>query len=265
MNRIKDWNELTITDDYMFCKVMQNEKICRKMISLILGTSTERISKISYQETIDPGKQKGIRLDVLVKDGNGRVIDFEMQMTNQHNLPKRSRYYLSAIDVSELGLQAGQNYNQLAECYIVFICPFDFFGKGLPKYTMKTVCVESGDVFEDGVTKIILNSKAAGMENNRDLRGFLTLMNGEETKSDFALEIKDEINRIKNNVDWRTDYMILKAREMDLLEEGREEGREEERIQAIKKIRQHLKCSTVEAMDILGIPADLREKYADVH
>lgn len=55
-------------------------------------------------------------------------------------------------------------------------------------------------------------------------------------------------------------YMILKAREMDLLEEGREE----ERIQAIRKIRQHLKCSTVEAMDILGIPADLREKYADI-
>ena len=66
--------------------------------------------------------------------------------------------------------------------------------------------------------------------------------------------------------------MILKAREMDLLEEGREEGRvegreegrEEERIQAIRKIRQHLKCSTVEAMDILGIPADLRKKYADI-
>ena len=25
--KIKPWNELTITDDFMFCKVMQNEKI----------------------------------------------------------------------------------------------------------------------------------------------------------------------------------------------------------------------------------------------
>ena len=146
--KIKPWNELTITDDFMFCKVMQNEKICRKMISLLLGIVPGRIEQISYQETIDPGKQKGVRLDVLVRDGDGRVIDLEMQMTDQHNLQRRGRYYLSAIDVSDIGLLSGEEYSKLPECYIVFICPFDYLKKGLPVYTMRTVCLETGEVYE---------------------------------------------------------------------------------------------------------------------
>lgn len=225
--QIKEWEELTITDNFMFSKVMLNEKICRKMVSLILGVKLENIKEITYEEVINPGKNKGVRLDVMVIDDENRIIDFEMQVTNQHNLPKRGRYYLAAIDVSAIGLQAGESYSKLRDCYIVFICPFDYLGADLPRYTMKTICVETGEVYDDGVTKIVLNSKAASKEPDPDLKGFLDLMNNEETENEFASEIRKEISQVKDNVKWRSEYMVLKAHEMDMREEGRAEGLEE--------------------------------------
>lgn len=256
--KIKPWNELTITDDFMFCKVMQNEKICRKMISLLLGIEPGRIEQISYQETIDPGKQKGVRLDVLVRDGDGRVIDLEMQMTDQHNLQRRGRYYLSAIDVSDIGLLSGEEYSKLPECYIVFICPFDYLKKGLPVYTMRTVCLETGEVYEDGVTKLLVNSAAADREDNPDLKGFLDLMNSKDTDNSFAAEIREEIAQIKTNAEWRTEYMVLKAREMELREEGREEGRKEGRAEGRAEGRIDLLLSLVKDGVLSVVDAAMR-------
>ena len=202
---------------------------------------------------INPGLNKGVRLDVMVIDSENRVIDFEMQVTNQHNLAKRGRYYLSAIDVSEVGLQAGESYNKLRECYIVFICPFDYFGDNLPVYTMKTICVETGEVYQDGVTKIVINSKAASKVTNPDLKGFLDLMNNKATDNKFAAEIREEIALIKANVKWRSEYMVLKSHEMDIREESIELGKKEGKISTLIDLVRKKKLSITDAANELNI------------
>ena len=126
--------------------------------------------------------------------------------------------------MSEVGLQADESYNKLRECYIVFICPFDYFGENLPKYTMKTICVETGEVYQGGVTKLVINSKAASKVTDPDLKGFLDLMNNKATNNKFASEIKAEIALVKANVKWRSEYMVLKAHVMDIREESITEG-----------------------------------------
>lgn len=45
---------------------------------------------------------KSVRLDVYVEDDAGTVYDIEMQVTSNSNLPKRSRYYQSIIDLNSL-------------------------------------------------------------------------------------------------------------------------------------------------------------------
>lgn len=42
---------------------------------------------------------KSVRLDVYVSDDKGTVYDIEMQMTDTKELPKRTRYYQSMIDL----------------------------------------------------------------------------------------------------------------------------------------------------------------------
>lgn len=57
---------------------------------------------------------------------------------------KRSRYYQSIIDMSNLN--AGTEYDELKDTYIIFICLNDIFHKGLPVYSFENVCCEDKDI-----------------------------------------------------------------------------------------------------------------------
>ena len=48
----KRFDDLTITDDYMFCAVMQDKSICTTVLNMILADSIGQISDISYQKPL---------------------------------------------------------------------------------------------------------------------------------------------------------------------------------------------------------------------
>lgn len=51
MGRFKQWEELTIQDNFLFQKVMQNQRICKYLIEKILGI---RIEKTHFQKAKNP-------------------------------------------------------------------------------------------------------------------------------------------------------------------------------------------------------------------
>ena len=95
-----NWEELSISNDFIFGKVMQNAKLCKELLEIILGIKIDRVEYPEPQKSIDVGVDaKSVRLDVYVQDGKNSVYDIEMQTTDGPELPKRSRYYQGAIDV----------------------------------------------------------------------------------------------------------------------------------------------------------------------
>ena len=220
----KRFDDLTITDDYMFCAVMQDKSICTTVLNMVLADSIGPISDITYQKTFDQaGYAKGIRLDVWVTDSNGSVYDVEMQTTNQQDLAKRLRYYQSVIDVSSL--EKGGHYTDLPDSFIIFFCPFDYLNRGLPVYTFKTVCSEDNViVLADGVTKVIINSTAADKEPDPELKAFLEYMNGITSDSPFIRKVDRYIKELKENEERRKEYMLIQAFEMDARKDGIQQG-----------------------------------------
>ena len=222
----KSFDDLTIADDFMFCSVMQDPALCKKLLSIVLSDTIGTITGLKYQTTFEKGSSKGIRLDVWAGDDSGTLYDIEMQTTDQKNLAKRLRYYQSAIDVSTLS--KGSDYNDLPDTFIIFFCPFDYVNAGLPMYTFRTVCTQNAHLqLPDGTTKVILNSKAAGKEKNPELRAFLEDMNGKKSENAFVTELEQRIAEIKDNDQRRHDYMIMTAFEADAKRMGRLEGRRE--------------------------------------
>ena len=139
----KSFDELTIADDFMFCKVMQDEGICKEFLEMILADKIGKIAYLSSQDAITVGSEaKSIRLDLLVKDESGKSYDIEMQVANAHNLPKRMRYYQAAIDIAFL--DKGAHYKALNDCYIIFVCLFDAVGKEAPFTRLKTSALKTG-------------------------------------------------------------------------------------------------------------------------
>ena len=99
----KSFDDLTIVDDYMFYRVMEDTDICKILLNIVLRDKVEPITEIELQKTIaDGGRAKGVRFDVWAKSQNGSIYDIEMQAINKNDLAKRIRYYQSAIDISVL-------------------------------------------------------------------------------------------------------------------------------------------------------------------
>lgn len=126
-----EWEQLGISNDFLFGKIMRNPELCRELLQIILpGLEIDHIEYPEIQKSIIPDiDARSVRLDVYVRDNKDRVYDIEMQVTDTKELPKRSRYYQSIIDLQLI--DKGQSYKKLKQSYIIFICPFDLYGKGI--------------------------------------------------------------------------------------------------------------------------------------
>lgn len=231
----KSFDELTITDDYMFYRVMENIDICKTLLNIVLHDKIGTITDIQLQKTVtDAGNAKGVRFDVWAKDCDGTIYDVEMQAINKDDLAKRIRYYQSAIDVSVL--EKNQPYEDLPDSFIIFFCTFDYIGKGLPVYSFKTICTENTNIqLADGITKIIINSKAAEKEESSALKNFLQYMNGKVSDDHFIQKIEGRIKEVKMSEEMRREYMLINSFERDARNDGWKAGIQEGIQQGIQQ------------------------------
>ena len=220
----KSFDDLTIADDFMFCKVMQNEGICKEFLEMILSDKIGKIACLSPQNTVAAGiEAKSVRLDLLVKDETGKSYDIEMQVSNEHNLPKRMRYYQAAIDIAFL--DKGEHYKALNDSYIIFVCLFDAIGKGKPLYTFENICLEDRHTpLRDGTKKVIINAQAFRKAENKELKGFLEYVKTGTANTEYTGRIETMIQAVKHNEQARKEYRIVSAFEMDAREEGIQQG-----------------------------------------
>ncbi len=243
MNQI-NWNEIGISDDFMFGKVMENPKLCRKLLETILGIEIRKIEYPERQKAIDIAKEsRGIRLDVYVA-GNDAVYNIEMQAQDTQELPKRARYYSGLIDLNLIEKEV--SYNNLNQSFIIFICTFDEFRKDRHRYTFENMCLEEKDLpLCDGTTKIFLNAKGTMNDVSLELKAFLDYVAGKKTDNGFVKEVDEEVKRVRESKEWRRDYMTLLMRDREKYEQGRREGHREGREEGHREGRKEGKLEMV--------------------
>lgn len=229
------YSKLSLANDFIFMKVMQNEHLCKKLLELILDIQIEKLEFIEHQKNIDISlSSHGIRLDIYVKDSKKTIYNVEMQTVNTKELPARSRYYQSVIDINLI--EKGQSYKELSKSYIIFICTFDIFGYGRHIYTFENLCLQDPHLhLNDGSTKIFLNPYSDMDDIHSELKNFLTYLSDELITDSFTEDLSEAVNKAKNNEEWRREYMTLYMKEQEARESGREEGRINTLLSLIQK------------------------------
>ena len=221
----KPFEDLTISDDFMFCKVMECEPICKEFLEMLFGTKIEKITYLSSQNTVTANSgAKSVRLDVLVQDKTGTSYDIEMQVGNEYNIPKRMRYYQAVLDVAFL--DKGYSYKALNESFIIFVCLFDPIGSNRAIYTFENICIEDKSIpLRDGTKKVILNANAFRTTDNKELQGFLQYVKTGKVATAYTGRIEQMIQTVKRNEQLRKEYHVLPAALMDAFDEGEERGK----------------------------------------
>ena len=171
-----------------------------------------------------------------MEDEDNVVYDIEMQTTGEMNLPKRSRYYQGIIDMNII--EAGMDYNELKQSFVIFICTFDYFERGIPIYTFRSICEEQRDlVLEDETVKCFINPYGESEGMSEGLRSFLRFVSIGTPEDKFTAQLQKEVEMIKDNPKFGIEYMSINARDADMRAEGRREG--------LRAGRQEAECSLV--------------------
>lgn len=236
----KAWDELEISNDFMFGKIMQDAELCKELLQRILPDL--KIDHVEYPEVQKGIKMdvdaKSVRLDVYVRDDKNKIYDIEMQVADTGELPKRTRYYQSMIDLQMI--DKGQPYKSLKSSYIIFICPFDIFGRGRHIYTFENFCMEDKSIaLHDDTTKIFLNAVGTLDDVSEELKAFLDYVAGIRSEDCFVKKLEKAVEEARKNREWRHEYMTLLMRDQENIEKGVKKGRiegEEMVLELIQKL-----------------------------
>ena len=111
---------------------------------------------------------------------------------------------------------------------MVFICTFDYLGLGEPMYVVESYIRKNDLHFNDGTSKILLNTKCSPDKVPEKLRSFYEYINDPSKIDSKLVEGIDERVQKYNTPEWRErlvtlEYMIAEAKE-EGLEQGRTEG-----------------------------------------
>ena len=222
------WKNLTISNDFVFGKVMQDREVCMDVLEAILGTQIDHIDYVGRQDEIDVSPfGHSVRLDVYVRDEQGTVYNVEMQAANTGELPQRTRYYHSMLTFSQL--ERGERYRTLKDSYVIFICGFDPFGLGRRVYSFQSQCTDDPSLcLRDGIHTIFLAaSSPTEVKESHQINELLDYVSTGKVTGRLSSKLDSAVSQVIGNKEWRLEFMMQAIKDQLNIDKGHELGLKE--------------------------------------
>ncbi|MCT4509721.1 MAG: Rpn family recombination-promoting nuclease/putative transposase [Tepidibacter sp.] len=267
MDRLKPLN------DFIFKKLFGENEAKHNLIAFLNAVldrkDKDRLVSLEIIENKELTKEMmedktGI-LDVRARTEDGTQINIEVQLTDQRNMDKRTLFYWGRL--FNEGIRKGEDYRKL--CKVITINILDFEYLSLNKFHSKFHLWEDEekdymltDLVEIHFIEVPKFNELDEKNLKEDkLQRWLTFFNkdiSEETLKEL-MDMDEDIKRAEERLEYlssdKKTIELYKAREKSLherenminsaKEEGREEGREQEKIKIAKSLLDILDVETI--------------------
>ena len=267
---IEKIQQMTLMDDIFFNSFMENNKASMEYIlNIIMNRYDLKVHSVRTQHTIPNLYGRSVRFDVLATDQYGREYDFEVQNVNSGATPQRARYNSDMLDL--IKMNAGDEFTELPETYVIFITAKDVLGYGLPIYHIERYITELNQPFNDKAHIIYVNG-----ENNSDTPLGQLMRDFKQSNPDlirakilsdrmkYLKSTNEEVIKMCNIVEEYTAKKVAEAT-AEAAARNRDEGIREGLLIAnltnIKNIMQNKHWSAEEAMAAIGIEQSQYKQY----
>lgn len=115
-----------LTSDLFAGKVFEDIGACQELCRILLKDEHIVLRNVKTQYVIRNLENHSVELDILAEEISGNLINVELQMYQEPAPFRRTRYYLSSIDMSIL--EKGKPYYELPDVTVVYITKKDFIG-----------------------------------------------------------------------------------------------------------------------------------------
>lgn len=225
-----------------------------------LGKPLVKVQSVSTQVHLSTVEKRDVWLDALAVDEEGKQINIEIQRSVRRNsIVKRARYHSALLDSNTL--EAGAEFSELAETYIIFITEKDLRGKGLPVYQAERVFLEDHTPAEDGVHFIFVNGEYRGDDPIGNLMSDFFCRRSEDMTNSTLAERADFLKETdEGQIEWSDVEAELRA---EGRAEGREEGKVEKAVEMANKLILLGQISLETIAEVSGLPLEELRKMKE--
>ena len=225
------------------------------ILRIILDKPDLKVSRVETQKLIKSLSGRDIWLDINATS-DGVEYNVEIQRADKGAEPERARVHSSMIDSHALA--PGSDFDELPDCYVIFITENDVLGGSLPIYHVdRTIAEMNHKSFGDREHIIYVN----GADRNVNTELGRLMHDFSCTKADDMnyKELSDNVRYFKENEEGvKTMCKIME----DMREETAKAQDEKTKVIDIKNLMETMKWSVEQAMDAIKIPPEQRSMYA---
>ena len=217
--------DLTMMNDVFMRNVFKKQECTEYVLQVNMGRKDLKVLDQVLQKDYKNLQGRSAILDCVVRDADGKQFDIEIQQDVEGASPKRARYHSGLMDMNTLN--AGQDFDELPETYVIFITRDDVLGYDLPIYHIERKIKEVQADFKDEAYIIYVNShRQDDTELGRLMRDF-HCKNAGDIHSEVLAKRVYELKENQEGVDFM-------SREMDeIYNDGVKYGEELGRTQGV--------------------------------
>ena len=230
--------KLNPIDDIIFRKMAENKEFCEEILRVFLQDSYLKVLNNKSQYAITNIDRRSVILDAYCELRDGKRVNIEVQNADNVNHQKRVRYYSSVLTTSLM--RKGENFDNVPEVCMIYICNFDVFRENKSLYLIKRVIDGSNTEVDNGLKEIYIS---ANISDGSALSELMEVFTKDDCYSDnfpITSKMKYDFKYVKEGSKM-TDtmkeiYEIFEEESKDVwIKEGRKEGRKEGKKEGIKE------------------------------
>ena len=230
--------KLNPIDDIIFSKMAENKEFCEEILRVFLQDSYLKVLNNKSQYAITNIDRRSVILDAYCELRDGKRVNIEVQNADNVNHQKRVRYYSSVLTTSLM--RKGENFDNVPEVCMIYICNFDVFRENKSLYLIKRVIDGSNTEVDNGLKEIYIS---ANISDGSALSELMEVFTKDDCYSDnfpITSKMKYDFKYVKEG-NKMTDamkeiYEIFEEESKDVwIKEGRKEGRKEGKKEGIKE------------------------------
>lgn len=230
-----------LLDDDFMSKVFEDKACSQFLLQIILDKKSLNVQKVHAQYDVKNLQGRSIRLDIIATDENGRVYNIEIQRSDKGASIKRARYNSSLLDANVT--EPGDDYEKLAETYVIFITENDVLKAGLPIYHIDRTIKETGAMFRDGAHILYVNSQ---IKDETELGRLMHDFSCTDAKDMHYKILADRVRYFKE--DAKGVETMCRA-----MEEMRKEAAVEELLKTLRNLMKNLGWTAEQALTAMGV------------
>jgi len=241
-------DDLTLFDDDLMSKVFDgNTEATELLLRIILERDDIKVLRVKGQVDMKspyPGG-RSIRIDIHAVDSKGVEFDVEVQRNEEGSHVRRARFNGSMMDSRML--KKKQEFKELKDAYVIFICQHDKFGKNKPIYHVDKVVRETGKPYDDGAYIIYVNGLYKGKNAFGKLAHDFNCKNADEI---YYEPLAEGVRHFKETEKGREAMCESFSR---LANKVGDQRVEQAKVDMVKELMNNMKLNLEQALTALGI------------